>query len=288
MYLHYCVTSERQKKRQMPLFSLAPRRCIIFSLTVCICLFSTVSAHAWGKFAHRVVANVALNYISRQTQEEITLLLSSQTLVEVASDADEWRTSRPDTSPWHYVNIPFTASTYDSNRDCPNGDCIIAAIAKYQDILANRSHSQELRREALVFLVHLVADAHQPLHCIDNRDRGGNDVTVTFFGIPTTLHAVWDSELVFRTHQGERAYTHHLMTWLTSQNIAELQRGTTVDWVLGTHALARTYAYHLPPERNLRSGYYSNALPIVDQQLAKAAVRLAYILNEVLQTPTPQ
>ena len=40
------------------------------------------------------------------------------------------------------------------------------------------------RREALMFLVHFVGDMHQPLHCSDNQDKGGNDVKLDFFGRP--------------------------------------------------------------------------------------------------------
>ena len=267
----------------MPLLLLVYQRYIVLILTVCVYLFSPVPAYAWGRLAHRIVAQVALHYVSPHTQQEIATLLGSRSFVEVATDADEWRSARPETAPWHYVNIPFDASTYDADRDCPHGDCVIAAIAKYQEILASRSHSQAARQEALIFLIHFVADVHQPLHCLDNNDRGGNDVTVSFFGVPTNLHAVWDNELLFRTHLRERAYVYRLMTWLATQNSEDLQQGTIIDWAIEAHALARTHAYRLPPDHDLRSGYYSANLPIVDGQLAKAGVRLAQILNTVFQ-----
>jgi len=33
-------------------------------------------------------------------------------------------------------------------------------------------------REDLMFLIHFIGDMHQPLHCADNKDKGGNDVKV--------------------------------------------------------------------------------------------------------------
>jgi nuclease S1 len=144
-------------------------------LTLCIHLLSIISVHAWGTLAHRVIVQVAQRHIAPETQQEITALLGSRPLVDMAMTADEWRSSRPETAPWHYVNIPFAAVTYDAARDCPTADCVIAAIAKYQAILSNRRRGQVARREALIFLIHFVADIHQPLHCIDNRDRGGNE-----------------------------------------------------------------------------------------------------------------
>jgi hypothetical protein len=264
-------------------FNLFPSSGRVYILTFCIYLLSIASAHAWGTLAHRVIAQVALRHLSPEAQAEITNLLGSRSIIEVATAADEWRSSRPETAPWHYVNIPFATSTYDADRDCPYGDCVIAAIARYQAILSSRSHDHAARQEALIFLVHFVADIHQPLHCINNDDRGGNDVAVSFFGFPTNLHTVWDSELLQRTHLRERAYTHRLMSWLATQNTDNLQQGTPVDWALEAHGLARHYAYQLPSDHNLRSGYYSANLPIVEAQLAKAAVRLAQVVNTAFQ-----
>jgi len=240
-------------------------------------------AQAWGTQAHRIVAHIAIAHLSQDARQQLARFTDSRSLVEIANDADLWRETRPETSPWHYVNIPFDASDYDARRDCPTDDCVIAAVIKYQRILADGSQRMEARYEALAFLVHLVADAHQPLHCIDNNDRGGNDTMVSFFGAPTNLHAVWDNELLFRTRWGERAYVRRLMTWVASHNLEALQRGTIVDWVLEAHQLARTYAYNVPANHILRSDYYRANLPIVDSQLAKAGVRLARVVNDAFQ-----
>ena len=42
----------------------------------------------------------------------------------------------------------------------------------------------EQRKEALMFIVHFVGDMHQPLHCSDNKDKGGNDIKLLFFDKP--------------------------------------------------------------------------------------------------------
>lgn len=254
-----------------------------FSLIFCCWLsFSTPPSHAWGEFAHRVIGRVAEQRLSPHAQQEVYRLLGSQTLADVSDDADEWRSSRPETSPWHYVNIPFSATTYISDRDCPQNNCVIAAIERYRAILADKRQEYAARREALIFLVHLVADLHQPLHCINNNDRGGNDVAVTFFGEPDTLHSVWDFDLLARPRLRERAYTKRLNAILATQNVADLKRGTVIDWALESHAIAKAHAYQLPPNREIRSGYYKANIPVVDNQLIKAAVRLAWMLNEAL------
>jgi hypothetical protein len=55
-----------------------------------------------------------------------------------------------------------------------------------------------VRGDALRWLVHLVADLHQPLHAGDGRDRGGNELRVRVAGRPQTsnLHQVWDVDVV--------------------------------------------------------------------------------------------
>lgn len=253
-----------------------------FLILCCWLNFFAPPVHAWGGFAHRVIGRVAEQRLSPHAQQEIYLLLGSQTLADVSDDADEWRSARPETSPWHYVNIPLAATTYVPTRDCPQDNCVIAAIARYRAILAAKHQEYAARREALIFLVHLVADLHQPLHCIDNNDRGGNDVAVTFFGEPDTLHSVWDFGLLARTRLREHAYVKRLYKMIATRNVEKLQQGTVSIWALESHALAKERAYRLPPNGELRSDYYSANIPIVDNQLVKAAVRLAWMLNEAL------
>ncbi|MGD0130003.1 MAG: S1/P1 nuclease, partial [Terriglobia bacterium] len=50
--------------------------------------------------------------------------------------------------------------------------------------------------EALKFVIHFVADLHQPLHCEDDGDNGGNARHVIFDGHPDNLHWVWDTGLL--------------------------------------------------------------------------------------------
>ena len=255
----------------------------LLSLTFCYWFGSSVPpAYAWGEFAHHVIGRVAEQLLSPHAQQEVHILLDSQSLADVSDDADKWRQTRPETSLWHYVNIPFAAATYLRDRDCPQDNCVIAAIERSRSLLADRSRAQSARKEALIFLVHFVADLHQPLHCIDNNDRGGNEVAVTFFGEPNTLHSVWDFDLLAHTRLREHAYVKRLQKMIATRKVEKLQRGTISDWALASHALAKAHAYRLPPNGEIRSGYYNANIPVVDTQMANAAVRLAWMLNEAL------
>ena len=85
------------------------------------------------------------------------------------------------------------------------------------------------------------------------------------------------------------AYVTDLETWIASQTPATIESGSPTDWVLEAHALAKSNAYHDPQTNGMvQSGaaldqqYYQANIAVVDQQLAKAGVRLAKILNATL------
>src|SRR5262249_48901498 len=147
--------------------------------------------------------------------------------------ADEIRDRRPETARWHYVDIPLAAHDYQPARDCqrtPRGDCIIAALERERAVLADHGATDQRRSEALRFVVHLIGDLHQPLHCADDGDHGGNAVDVTFLGRPERLHAVWDGGILTASGLGERTWVERVATRVSGANRRRLAAGTFVDW----------------------------------------------------------
>src|SRR5262249_39254703 len=126
---------------------------------------------------------------------------------------------------------------------------------------------------------HFVGDLHQPLHCSDNNDKGGNDVKVSFLGHNSNLHRVWDSEIINEAHLSTADYADQLDSWLDSEETTELEKGTTQDWALAAHKLAKENAYNIPDDHQLDSSYVEINQPVVDRQLALAGLRLAKVLN---------
>ena len=79
--------------------------------------------------------------------------------------------------------------------------------------------------EAVGFLIHVVGDMHQPLHCADNHDRGGNEVRVIIGSEDTNLHAVLDTDVVAALGQDpERVASHGAQ--ITSADEASWGRGS--------------------------------------------------------------
>src|SRR5207302_1473125 len=85
-------------------------------------------ALAWAPLGHQVVAAIAAHQLTPVARARIGALLGGDAgavMVLDSSWADEIRDARPQTAPWHYVNIEIGRPGYDSARDCPAGDCVI-------------------------------------------------------------------------------------------------------------------------------------------------------------------
>ncbi len=270
------------------------------------------SALAWGPEAHRIAGDIAQRLLTERAAREVAGLLrydrladrrpsGRSTLGEIANWADEIR-SEPWSrkySRWHYDDIPL-CGTAPQAKICPRGNCASARLEQQLGILKDRGKRWRERNEALKWVVHLVADIHQPLHAADNGDRGGNRIVVTFFGAGAgrwgslNLHAIWDEQLVERllaARGGEAA--------IAAAPIAQAERsawekGSVRDWTAESNALARSAAYgNIPGFRcgaavtqpvAIADAYYSAVAPHLERQFRKAGVRLAKLVNEALDS----
>jgi hypothetical protein len=269
------------------------------ALIAALGLSSSARLLAWGAQGHHIVARIAWAEMTPAARDRATAILGGgqDVFVATATWADEIRSSRPETSNWHFVDIPVGEAHYDAARDCkptPNGDCLIAEIIRAQAALADPKRSAEAEAEPLKFLIHFVGDLHQPLHDIDDHDRGGNDVHVEALrgaeGRATNLHAAWDTGLINLSTETEAARAARLIDDLKTQPI-----DTTIDvvtWAEASHSLAERVAYHYPgfsptgPPHGavaLDSAYRESAFATIDQQLERGGARLAAVLNSILR-----
>jgi hypothetical protein len=272
-------------------------------------------ALAWGQEGHSIVAEIAQRRLEPATLEKIYKLLRSElpglkstapiSLSSIASWADDYRPQHEETRNWHFVDIPYDRDDYRPAEDCrldpQYGDCAINAIARVRQTLADCTKPNDERVAALKFLVHFIGDIHQPLHAITRidpdtgkEDQGGNTIQVTFFDkktkrdVSTDLHTVWDTHVILHKVYDWGEYVRLIETeWLPGKDIAALQAGDPVAWVLAAHRAAVEVSYNFRPDHVLDEEYFRASEPIVDQQLALAGVRLARVLNETLQ-PTGQ
>jgi hypothetical protein len=236
----------------------------------------------WYDLGHRIVADIAEQRLTPEAARAVRDILGGQRMSDASVWADNIKQYRHDADPLHYVNIPLDAPSYDAARDCPNGKCIIAAIAADQKVLASNAASMIDRAEALRFLIHFMGDLHQPLHVADDDDRGGNLRVVWLEGDSMNLHKVWDGELLNRYGATEAAYLAQLERAMGTMDLHALERGTVVDWAMEGHRIAVEHVYKLPPDGRLGRAYLQENKPVIDHALIAAGVRLAKLLNQAL------
>ena len=256
-----------------------------FALTALL-LMSARAVFAWGPEGHEAVAILTERYLRPQTRAHVRELLGSESLENASLWADQIaHSTRPETAPWHYIDIPLGDSKIDLRTECPQGKCVLAKTDEFLAVLGNPRAGREMRSEALKFVVHFVADLHQPLHCEDDHDKGGNTLTVIFEGHPDNLHWVWDTGLVEEINRDPRALAAELGREVTLAERAAWQTGSIEAWVVESHRLAQTVAYRrswMFGTPVLGREYDARAKAVVKVQLEKASVRLAFLLNRQL------
>lgn len=264
-----------------------------------VILAAGIDVRAWGAKGHQVVAMIAEAHLTPKAAQAVAGLLAQegkervQSLPEVSTWADQIRSQSRDTGPWHYVNLPAGASKYDRNRDCPGDtqeDCVVERIDFFRRVLANKIAPPAVRSEALKFLVHLVADLHQPLHVGYANDRGGNSIKVQGPGSSrrsTNLHALWDTTIINRRNLTARVHADELLKGLLNDpaRLKSWQAGTPSDWANEARVVLerQVYSFKVGSSVRLDEDYYRVASELIDLQLARGGIRLARLLNETLQ-----
>jgi hypothetical protein len=256
-------------------------------LVVLVLSAAPYPARAWGTQGHQVVANLAQMQLSAKAKREVDRLLAvepGQTLASISTWADEHRS--PATAAWHYVNFPKNSCTYSAERDCPDGQCVVAAIDRQRDILASTA-TDEIRLRALKYLVHLVADIHQPLHAGYGEDRGGNSYQLRAFMRGTNLHAFWDVGLIRALDQETEVMTARLASSSASTSRREeLERaGRAFSAAQVAEESCRIVGQPgFYPGQLVDQAYIQRFTPIIEQRLQLAGARLAGLINLALRS----
>jgi hypothetical protein len=244
-------------------------------------------AYAWGPEGHEIVARIAADNLTPSAHLRVSQLLGGDAPALMVLDsnwADEVRADRPQTAPWHFVNIEIGNKGYDARRDCPQGDCVVAQIGRDIEVLRDPRASRPARLEAFRFLIHFVADLHQPLHAADRHDKGGNSFTVLEGRRRSNLHRVWDQDLVEALGPDAMLVAGGIEAGLLPLDRQRLMAGTPSDWANESFQIAAHEIYARIPAYGpvkLPRDYASRERAVVRQQLLRAGLRLAAILNVI-------
>jgi len=248
------------------------------------------SCLAWGEDGHRIVGALAMERLSPEARASVIELLGNDDLATAGLWADQIRgdASWDWAKPLHYVNLPRDGSVFDAARDCPEGQCVVAAIPRFLAVAAVTSRPIAERRDALRFAIHFIGDLHQPLHAGYKDDLGGNRIQVTAFGdIRTNLHALWDSVLIRDRIAGDwQALAQSLRGAITPALAAEwASQADAAAWANESACITRVIYLELPADAKVGADYARSNMPTVERRLSMAGVRLAHAINAAFKVP---
>jgi hypothetical protein len=230
-----------------------------------------LSVGAWDDYGHRFVATAAYAGLEGEARMQVDRLLGGglTAFVRASVWADRIQGERPETRPWHSVKIPLHADNYDEQRDCSRQDCIVTKLEHFVAVLKSDA-SVDQKGEALRFIIGLVADIHQPLNCVSGNDREARAISLAWDKRKTNLLEVWE---------------HYVLVNALNQ-VSEVDAvGSVTDWCNESHEVAQRIAYNGLPAAGdpLSEDYMRTARRSALEQIAKAAARLAKLLNESLR-----
>lgn len=258
--------------------------------------FTVPPAPFWSMNVHAVVCEIAWQRMDSATRAFVTEVRSADrdrggTFVESCAWADTVRnTTHHATYQYHFINVDRGSPAIDWPRDCGAYDCVTVAVIRYARYLAEypRSRSDSLRRsEALRFLSHFVGDLHQPMHAGYRDDLGGNLTRVHWGGASPNLHAVWDGYLPGFAHATTIQDADRLAAEITP---AQARPWETIDvfaWTEESYRITATKAYTFSDGEDLSAAYAARMAPVVIEQIKRAGVRLAWLVQQAAEGNLP-
>ena len=247
------------------------------TISLCLVLGSSV-AHAWGSQGHQVIAGLALAQLSPKAKSEVDRLLAQEpgeTLVSISTWADEHKNTS--TARWHYVNFPRDTCTFDAERDCTDGQCLVGAVERQTAVLTSNA-PDEKKLNALKYLTHLVGDVYQPLHAGYLDDKGGNKYQLQAFMRGSNLHAVWDSGIIKSMIEDADAMTARLLKRKAPFNT---QKWSAVQAAEQSCQIVGAAGFY--PNRRVGQDYIERFTPVLEQQLTEAGSALANLFNKAFR-----
>lgn len=240
-------------------------------------------ANAWGLTGHRVVAEIAEQHLTRKTKRKLNKIIGTQKLAYWANWSDFIK-SEPTykfADSYHYVNIEgnlpekeFLVALENTSQD----QLYHKALFFINELKSNRNLTLEQKKEYLYFLIHMIGDAHQPLHVGREEDLGGNKIKVEWFRESTNIHTIWDTKLIDFDKYSYTEYTTLLNIQPKKVN-AQLTEGWLENWLFDSYQAANKIYSTVKMDDKLSYRYHYDNKYIVEQQLLKGGLRLAKVLN---------
>lgn len=275
---------------------------VLLSLAI---LLPGATALAWDGAGHMTVAAIAYSQLSPKAKNQVIAILKSHPDYATWEASFDRRTTdldlgafvfmRASTWPdeirrhhntydhprWHYVDYPLEPAAFRMQQGPAQNDDALYGIAQSEKALTDTKTSAEERAVYLSWLIHLIGDLHQPLHCgslVDatypQGDKGGNDFYVKPGSSGISLHAFWDGLLGTSTKPQSRLnYAIEIQKEYPRKALPELAKSTTPkDWSLESRQLAIKKGYL---KGKLKGGTTADAAPALPEGYTKSAKAVA-------------
>lgn len=260
-------------------------KAVVKFLLVLGLIASNQAVFAWGMTGHRVISEIAEQHLSKKAKRGIKALIGGQKIAYWSNWADFIKSSSDpallETGSWHFLNTAGNLSFDAFNealQQSPDKN-LYKAYARVKAQLADKNLPDEQRRQALYFVVHLLGDAHQPMHVSRAEDLDGNKIDVTFFGRPSNIHRVWDSDLV---DNEKYSFTEYAAVLDYDRSFyKQYTQSTFEEWLYESHVLANRIYDDVAKQNKLSYDYIFRYKDPMEQCLLKAGLRLAKELNEI-------
>ena len=242
----------------------------------------------WSEGGHHLIAVMAYELLSEDAQQQLLEILTAhprfqddfvipenvmgpkETGLWVMGRAGYWpdvaRKTQWDRPHWHWQlaatltigengKVPQSPGPVPDDATLESKDLhIVQAVELCRKIFNDKYRPNSERAIALCWLIHLVADAHQPCHAgslyvagvFPEGDRGGNSILTKQRG---NLHSLWDSLLGPKYDAGDvrrRAIEikSDLLTWDSAGEAAKSKDGLNpLTWLAESQQYGRSHVY---------------------------------------------
>jgi len=195
---------------------------------------------------------------------------------------------------WHFVDLPLVqdgTKLTKKQKKVPSPNAL-TQINAFRAVLAS-NRPDALKSYDLVWLLHLVGDVHQPLHCTQRfgktqptGDAGGNFVKLCDAPCKDVLHAFWDGLL---GDNSSPFFAVKVGKGLPEADSSLAGIGDAKVWIDESFKLASEDVYVDPPiglgagPFTITEDYRTKALEIARARVALGGARLANILKTELK-----
>lgn len=308
---------------------LRPRLHIATFALLASLLLLPLPASAWNAAGHRLSALIAWQQLDETTREQISRVLKLHpdherwlarakdgdpevaVFLEASTWPDEIKSDErfhdadkdeatallpgfPDMARhrhWHYIDRPIGDP---AKRRATDGE-LDRQLDRLIKTIGSRKSSDRQRAYALPWLIHLVADAHQPLHTVSRYDakgrgdEGGNLQIIRHPFHPRLsvmkLHTYWDDLAGPPWLRGR--YLERAASALVAAHPPPPPGGGVQRWIDESWQIARDDAYPPGDEAvpTLTADFHQKAQAIARQRVAEAGYRLATLLHGLFRRP---